>query len=84
MYALVMNSAGKSNPHPSTKAAGEFWNEGKWASATTYMQSFNLGSAVLPEISLDEKNHYYVITHPVIHRANQLNLTYQSLSCAEQ
>jgi len=58
MYAVMMNSPGKSNPRPFTKAAGDFWNEGNGHQPPLPTQtacSFNFGPVVFPQISLDEK-----------------------------
>jgi len=56
----VTNSAEKSNPCPSTKAAGDFWNEGNGHQPSTllYLCAKNFRSFVHPEISLDEKKYY--------------------------
>jgi len=56
----------------------------------TCMQSSNFTSVIFPTTSFDEKallsNHppTHPVSHPAIHPPKKLNLTLQSLSCAEE
>jgi len=83
-YVLVTNSPGKSNQHQSTKAARNFWNAGNGHQPPNLLylrKSFNVRFVLLPEISPDEENVIY--NYLATRSPNWLNLTAQSLSCAE-